>query len=141
MYINKQILLGRVGQDPRITQTNNGTKVARLTLATGKKDETEWHNLTVFGRTAEIVEQYVKKGSEIYVEGETHHRQYERDGQTKTMTEVTVTTLVMGRSPEASTDTPSTGAQPRTAEAPAATDRIERGSHGGQTAEAEDVPF
>ncbi len=76
--VNKVILLGNVGKDPEIRSTPSGTMVASFSLATSDRykdaqgnwqDRTEWHNLVAFKRTAEIVRDYVKKGSKLYIEG------------------------------------------------------------------------
>jgi single-strand DNA-binding protein len=76
--VNKVILLGNVGKDPDIRATAGGTMVANVSLATSARqkdsqgnwqDRTEWHNLCAFGRTAEIMRDYVRKGSKLYVEG------------------------------------------------------------------------
>ena len=75
---NKVLLLGNVGKDPEIRASQGGMTIASFTLATADRqkdqsgqwtDKTEWHNLVAFGRTAEIVRDYVKKGSQIFVEG------------------------------------------------------------------------
>lgn len=101
MNINKQILCGRVGQEPKISVTPSGQKVAHFSIATNnRKGETYWHEVTVFGKLAEIVENYVHKGKEVYVEGETQHRKYEKDGQTHIATEVIVSELVLGSNAE-----------------------------------------
>ena len=84
--VNKVILLGNVGKDPEIRSTPSGTMVATFGLATSERqkdqqgnwqDKTEWHNLVAFGRTAEIIRDYVKKGSKLYVEGRIQTRNYE----------------------------------------------------------------
>ena len=84
--VNKVILLGNVGKDPEIRSTPGGTMVANFTLATSDRfqdpqgnwqDRTEWHNLVAFKRLAEIVRDYVKKGSKLYVEGKIQTRNYE----------------------------------------------------------------
>jgi single-strand DNA-binding protein len=89
--INKVILLGNVGKDPEIRSTPSGTMVASLTLATSDRqkdaqgnwqDHTEWHNLKAFNRTAEIVRDYVKKGSKLYIEGKLTTNSWE-DKETK----------------------------------------------------------
>ena len=76
--VNKVILLGNVGKDPEIRSTTGGTLVAKLTLATSERykgksgewqERTEWHNLVGYARGAEILRDYVKKGSKLYVEG------------------------------------------------------------------------
>src|SRR6202034_4065489 len=89
--VNKVILLGNVGKDPEIRTTGGGTSVANFSLATSDRfqdqqgnwqDRTEWHNLVAFKRTAEIVRDYVKKGSKLYVEGKIQTRSWE-DKDTK----------------------------------------------------------
>ena len=78
MSVNKVILIGNVGRDPEIVTFDNGNKVANLSLATSerwtnksgeKQEATEWHNLAVFGKLADIVEKWVKKGQQLYIEG------------------------------------------------------------------------
>ena len=89
--VNKVILLGNVGKDPEIRSTPNGVMVANFTLATSDRfqdpqgnwqDRTEWHNLVTFKRTAEIVRDYVKKGSKLFIEGKIQTRSWE-DKDTK----------------------------------------------------------
>ena len=104
--VNKVTLLGNVGKDPEIRSTPSGVIVASLTLATSdnKKDaqgnwqeQTEWHNLKAFNRTAEIVRDYVKKGSKLYVEGKITTNSWE-DKETKQKryrTEILVNELVL----------------------------------------------
>ena len=93
---NLVILMGRVGRDPEIKTTQNGTVIANVALATTerwvqdgeKKEATNWHRVVAFGRTAEIVSQYVHKGSPLYLEGSLQTRTYEQDGQKKYIVEV-----------------------------------------------------
>ena len=89
--VNKVTLLGNVGKDPEIRSTPGGTMVANFSLATSDRfqdaqgnwqDRTEWHNLVAFKRTAEIVRDYVKKGSKLYIEGKIQTRSWE-DKDTK----------------------------------------------------------
>jgi single-strand DNA-binding protein len=89
--VNKVILLGNVGKDPEIRSTPGGTLVATFSIATSERskdaggnwvDKTEWHNLVAFQRTAEIIRDYVKKGSKLYVEGRLTTRSWE-DKETK----------------------------------------------------------
>lgn len=84
--VNKVILLGNVGKDPEIRATGSGMTVASFSLATTDRvkdqsgnftDKTEWHNLVAFQRTAEIVRDYVKKGSKLYIEGKIQTRSWE----------------------------------------------------------------
>ena len=108
--VNKVILLGNVGKDPEIRSTPGGTMVANLTLATSDRqkdaqgnwqDRTEWHNLVAFQRTAEIIRDYVKKGSKLYVEGKIQTRSWDdkESGQKRYRTEIIINdiSLLSGR--------------------------------------------
>ena len=104
--VNKATLIGNVGKDPEIRSTPSGTMVATFGLATSDRfqdaqgnwqDRTEWHNLVAFKRTAEIVRDYVKKGSKLYIEGKIQTRSWE-DKETKQKryrTEILVNDLVL----------------------------------------------
>jgi single-strand DNA-binding protein len=102
--VNKVILLGNVGKDPEIKSTSGGTMIANLTLATSDRfqdqqgnwqDRTEWHNLVAFKRTAEIIRDYVKKGSKLYVEGKIQTRSWDdkETGAKRYKTEILVNDL------------------------------------------------
>jgi single-strand DNA-binding protein len=104
--INKVILLGHLGKDPELKYTPQGTPVAKFSLATSDRfkdkegnwqDRTEWHNITAWGRTAEIAGEYLKKGRQVYIEGalRTHSWDDKQTGQKKYMTEVVVNDLVL----------------------------------------------
>lgn len=99
--INKVILVGNLGQDPEVRYMPNGNGVANITLATSDSykdkntgqmiDKTEWHRVVFFGKLAEIVGEYCKKGSQIYVEGKLQTRKWQdQQGQDKYTTEVVV---------------------------------------------------
>jgi single-strand DNA-binding protein len=102
--VNKVFLLGNVGKDPEIRATQGGMTIASFTLATADRqkdstgnwtDKTEWHNLVAFQRTAEIVRDYVKKGTQIFVEGKIQTRSWDdkESGQKKYRTEILVNEL------------------------------------------------
>lgn len=100
--INKVILVGHVGRDPELRYTQSGTAVANFSLATNRRrkvneqweDETEWHRLVAWGRTAEVVNQYGGKGKQLYIEGRLQTRDWEdRDGNKRYTTEVVVEEL------------------------------------------------
>jgi single-strand DNA-binding protein len=102
--VNKVILLGNVGKDPEIRSTPSGTMVATFGLATSDRfqdqqgnwqDRTEWHNLVAFKRTAEIIRDYVKKGSKLYVEGSLRTNSWDdkQSGQKRYKTEIIVNDL------------------------------------------------
>ncbi|MCG8910980.1 single-stranded DNA-binding protein [Pseudomonas sp. DP-17] len=99
--VNKVILVGNIGADPEIRYMPNGNAVANVTLATSEswkdkqtgqqQERTEWHRVVFFGRLAEVVAEYVKKGSQIYVEGSMRTRKWQaQDGQDRYTTEVVV---------------------------------------------------
>lgn len=104
--VNKVTLLGNVGKDPEIRSTAGGNMVANLTLATSDnqkdaqgawQERTEWHNLVAFKRTAEIVRDYVKKGSKLYIEGKLTTRSWDdkETHQKRYRTEILVNELVL----------------------------------------------
>ena len=99
--VNKVLLLGNVGKDPEIASTNGGTLVAKLSLATSERfkdkqgewqDRTEWHNLVAYARGAEILRDYVRKGSKLYVEGRLTTRSWDdrESGKKMYRTEIVV---------------------------------------------------
>ena len=99
--LNKVLLIGRLGADPEIKQMVNGKSVARLSLATSntwkdkntgeKKEKTEWHRIVIFNEgLVNVVQQYVKKGAQVYIEGQLNTRKWtdEKSGSDKYITEV-----------------------------------------------------
>lgn len=107
MSINKVILVGNVGRDPEIRHLDKGVAVARFSLATtenytaktGEKiSNTEWHNIVAWRQLAELSEKYIKKGSQIYIEGRLRTRDYEKDGVKHYTTEINADTIqLLGR--------------------------------------------
>jgi single-strand DNA-binding protein len=108
---NKALLLGHVGKDPEIRSTAGGTTVATFSLATADRqkdgqgnwtDKTEWHNLVALSRTAEVVRDYVKKGTQLFIEGKIQTRSWDdkSTGEKKYRTEILIDelTLLGGRS-------------------------------------------
>ena len=100
--VNKVILLGHVGKDPEVRSTTGGTLVANLSLATSERykdrgERTEWHNLVAFSRGAEILRDYVRKGSRLYVEGKIQTRSWDdkNSGEKKYRTEVVVLDITL----------------------------------------------
>jgi single-strand DNA-binding protein len=103
--VNKVILLGNVGKDPEIRATQGGTTVASFSLATADRqkqgeewvDKTEWHNVVAFQRTAEVIRNYVKKGSQLLIEGKLQTRSWDEkeSGQKKYRTEIIVNDLTL----------------------------------------------
>lgn len=104
LSVNKVFLIGNVGSDPDVRTTAGGNKIAKLSLATsrryndrsgGVREDTQWHRLTVWGRLADVVEQYVHKGDRLFVQGRIEYSQTEDGGQTRHWTDIVVTELVM----------------------------------------------
>jgi len=106
MSVNKAILVGRLGRDPETRYTSGGQAVANFTMATDetykdrageRQKRTEWHRIVLWGKLAEITQQYLKKGMLVYIEGRIQTRQWEdkRDGQKRTSTEIVANTMKM----------------------------------------------
>jgi single-strand DNA-binding protein len=150
--INKVILIGNLGKDPEVKYTPSGLPVAKFTLATNEKykdkdgqfqERTEWHNIVAWQRLAEIVGEYVKKGSKLYIEGRIHTNSWEdkQSGEKKYRTEIVATDLVLlsgrGEGGEAGEGRASRGA------AAGYDQRTSRNDDMAQSAEItdEDIPF
>jgi len=105
MAVNKVILVGNVGKDPEIRHLEGGTPVANFSLATSetytnrngeKVTQTEWHNIVVWRGLAEVVEKYVKKGAQLFIEGKIRTRSWDdKDGNKRYTTEIVADTLQM----------------------------------------------
>lgn len=103
--LNKAMLIGHLGRDPEIRYLPSGDAVASLNISTTetwkdksgqKQEKTEWHRVSMFGRLAEIAGQYLKKGSQVYIEGRLETRKYtDKDGAEKYATEIKVNELKM----------------------------------------------
>ncbi|HIE6601415.1 TPA: single-stranded DNA-binding protein [Proteus mirabilis] len=99
--VNKAVIIGNLGDDPTVRYSPNGTAFANFSVATSetwtdkntgeKRERTDWHNIAIQGKLAEIAGQYLKKGSQVYIEGKMRTRKYQgNDGQDKYITEVIV---------------------------------------------------
>lgn len=103
--LNKVMLIGNLGNDPEIRSTPSGTKVGKISIATNRtfqdrsgqqQEKTEWHRITFFGKLADIVEQYVKKGDRLYIEGRLEYSQTEDDkGNVRYWTDIVANEMVM----------------------------------------------
>jgi single-strand DNA-binding protein len=104
--VNKVILVGNLGNDPEVRATSTGARIANISLATTeswtdkqtgqKQDRTEWHRVVFFNRMAEIVEQYLTKGSQVYVEGRLQTRKWQdQNGQDRYTTEIVANDMQM----------------------------------------------
>ncbi|QAX81663.1 single-stranded DNA-binding protein [Candidatus Pseudomonas adelgestsugas] len=98
--VNKVILIGTCGQDPEVRYLPNGNAVINLSLATNEQwidkqtsqkiEKTEWHRVAMFGKVAEIAGEYLRKGSQVYIEGKLQTREWEKDGIKRYTTEIVV---------------------------------------------------
>lgn len=95
--LNKVLLIGHLGKDPEVRYTGGGKAVANFSLATTesfkdssgeRQKQTEWHHIVVWGKQAEIAQQYLKKGGLVFVEGRIQSREWEKDGQKRTAAEI-----------------------------------------------------
>ena len=103
--VNKIILIGNLGQDPELRYTSSGVAVASFSLATGEswkdqdgnvQEKTQWHKLVAWRKLAEIVGEYLKKGSKVYIEGRIQYRSYDdKNGVKRDVTEIVVDQLLM----------------------------------------------
>jgi single-strand DNA-binding protein len=103
--LNKALLIGRLGKDPEVRYTENNTAVASFNIATSERyrdgngdwqEKTEWHRVVCWSRLAEVAQQYLKKGAQVYIEGSIHTRQWQdKDGQTRYTTEIKAGVLQM----------------------------------------------
>ena len=125
MDLNKVMLIGRLTRDPEIRSTSTGINVASFSVATGftwtdqqgqKKEQTEFHNVVAWRKLADIIGQYLKKGSQVYLEGRLQTRSWDdkTSGQKRYRTEIVVDNMIMLGRPSASSS-----ATPATQEAPA----------------------
>jgi single-strand DNA-binding protein len=135
--LNKAILIGNVGADPEIRSTQSGSRVANCSLATSRRwnspsgeqqEKTEWHRLVAWerrdaggGDPFNVIERFVKKGSQLYVEGEIEYRQYEdKDGVTKYATEIRIREIMLLGGRDGGGGSDFGGRQPSRERAPAA---------------------
>jgi single-strand DNA-binding protein len=105
MSVNKVILVGRLGRDPETRYTGSGQAVANFTLATDsaykdrageRQKRTEWHRIVAWGKLAEICQQYLKKGAQVYIEGRLQTREWEdKSGQKRSTTEIVASDMRM----------------------------------------------
>lgn len=142
--LNKVTLIGHLGRDPEMRTFPSGDRAANVSIATTEKwkdkqsgemkEATEWHNLVFTGRMAEIVGEYLEKGSQIYVEGSLRTRKWEKDGVTRYSTEIRVNELKMLGGREG-------GERPAPAPRPAAAPRAAAPASSGFADMDDDIPW
>ncbi len=142
--VNKVILVGNLGADPTIRYTPNGTAVANFNIATSetfknkngeKETRTEWHRVVAWAKLAEICNEYLKKGKQVYIEGRLQTRSWEdQSGTKKYSTEVVARDMVMlGRAGDTPMDTSPQDFPPQ--------ETVAEGSASTSTGEEDDLPF
>lgn len=131
--VNKAIIIGHVGQDPEVRYTGNasdGAKVATIRVATTEryndregnlKEQTEWHSIVCWRSTADVVEKYVKKGTQVYVEGKLRTRNWEQNGVKHYATDIVADTIRLLGKKEQNRDPYISGAQQMQAQRPQTT--------------------
>ena len=150
--VNKVILIGNLGRDPEVRYMPSGDAVANISIATTetwkdkngeKQEKTEWHRVAMFGKTAEVAGEYLKKGSQVYIEGRLETRKWtDKEGQERTTTEVRADRMQMlgSRSGGSERMAPPEDDAPRAAAAPA---KKSGGAAKGSSLEdlEDDIPF
>lgn len=141
MYLNKAIIIGNLTRDPELKTTPGGAKVVSFSLATNrtykgkdgsKQEEVAYHNIVAWGKTAELIAQYLKKGSQALVEGRLQTRSWEKDGAKQYRTEIVADTVQFGSRPA--------GAAKAAAPAKETTEAVDDGAP-GPDANPDDIPF
>jgi len=152
MSVNKAILVGNVGNDPEVRYLDSGTPVANFRLATSenytnrsgeKVSQTEWHNVVLWRGLAEVAEKYVKKGSQVYIEGRIRTRTWDdRDGNKRYTTEIVADSMqLLGRRDENRSGDPGPASEPSQS-APKSNDTPAPEANGADGADgADDLPF
>ena len=149
--INKVILIGNLGKDPDVRYTQGGAAIANITVATNEswkdkntgetQEKTEWHNVVFFSRLAEIVGEYLRKGSQVYIEGKLQTRKWtDKSGNDRYTTEIVANEMQMlgsrsgsGASDKYSTAVPTPTPKPKAADSSASTSSAD--------AFDDDIPF
>lgn len=151
--VNKVIIVGNLGADPETRYTPSGDAVTNLRVATTDKwkdkasgemkEQTEWHRVAFFGRLAEVAGEYLKKGSQVYIEGSLRTRKYDKDGQTHYSTEIRGDTMQMlGRREGGGAPREDRGESAPRSSAPAAADKPAAKKPAGKFDDMEDdIPF
>lgn len=150
MSLNKVMLIGNVGKDPVIRHNENGSTSANFSVATTEKykdrngvlqEQTEWHNIVCWRGMAETVEKYVKKGSQVFIEGKLRYRDWkDQNGQERYSTEILATSInLLGKRAESNGVTPYAQSNNQNSSAP---EKEEQGFNpGDDNVEIDDLPF
>jgi single-strand DNA-binding protein len=148
MSVNKAILVGNVGKDPEVRHLEGGISVARFTLATSETyknkageqvKNTEWHNIVAWRQLADLAEKYIRKGSQIYIEGKITNRQYDdKDGIKRYINEIVADNIRLLGKKEDSYGPPATNSPARPQSEPMPANPPEEQD---QSVEGDDLPF
>jgi single-strand DNA-binding protein len=153
MSVNKAILVGRLGRDPETRYTGGGQAVANFSVATDhsykdktgeRQKKTEWHKIVAWGKLAEIVQQYLKKGSLVYIEGRIETREWQdKEGQKRYSTEIIANEMKMlgSKSDGGGSGGGGSYGTPRSVEHEPTGGGEEAGGHSGPEILDEDIPF
>ena len=152
--VNKVILIGNLGRDPEVRYMPSGDAVANITIATTetwkdkageKQEQTEWHRVAMFGKTAEIAGEYLKKGSQVYIEGKLQTRKWtDKEGQERYTTEIRADRMQMLGSRSGGSERmapPEDDAPPRSTTAAPAKKAAGAGKGGNFDDLEDDIPF
>jgi len=149
--VNKVILIGRLGRDPELKYTGSGTPFCRFSIATDdswndkasgeRQERTEWHNIVVWDRLAEICNEYLRKGRLVYIEGALQTREWDdQDGNKRKTTEIRARDMVLLGSPQGEGGGASAGGQQRRS-APAGASAAPMSAAETGTITDDDIPF
>lgn len=150
MYLNKAIIIGNLTRDPEMKSLPSGVKVCNFSVATnrvwfdkekGKQESTDYHNVVVFGKTAENVSQYMRKGSSILVEGRMQTRSWDADGGKKYRTEIIADTIQFGPRSGGSSGGNYDGGEKSQASAPVKAPELETIEYPEDDINPDDIPF
>lgn len=151
MSVNKVILVGNVGRDPEIRALESGTKYARFSLATNevyldkqgqRQTQTEWHRIVVWGKQADTIEQYVRAGKTLYIEGRLRTSSYDKDGVKHYTTDVVCDSFkFIGPAPSGQGQNAAPIAPAAAAPAPSAVPAAAAPSFSAPMPEPDDLPF
>ena len=142
MYINKALIYGNLTRDPELKKLPSGSSVVNVGVATNrvwndqnnqKREEVEFHNIVIFGKMAELVSQYLKKGSGVFIEGRLQTRSWEAEGTKKYMTEIVAERVQFGPKSASS----STGQEPKDN----VNSDLDNVSYPAKQVNPEDIPF
>lgn len=149
--LNKVMLIGRLGRDPELRKTQEGTAVTNFTIATNeewidkgtreKKEKTEWHRIVTFGKLAEICSNYLSKGRQVYIEGRIQTRSWEKEGAKRYTTEIVANNMQMLDSKGSVNEEYQPSASQENTNTETTSDESESGHKSLESSFDDDIPF